>query len=339
MVKKRIDELDAIAGASTANDDLLIIYDVSAATPIKSRRILRSQLAIGLVGDLPYTPSGNISATTIPTAIAELDSEKAKLAGGNSFTGTQTVRAAATQDGIALVGRSGGSSSYTVSVTCTGLTGNRTFTLPDSNTVMPIVAQTLTISGLTAARTVTLPDANITVARTDAAQTFTGTQTVIAAATQDAVALAGRAGGTGSYIATITPTTLTANRTVTLPDADITVAGLGIAQTFTAAQTFQSGVNLSAANIVSDTVTGTRIGTATTQLISFYNAIPIAQPTAVANITTTATTGTLPTPDGVVTIANAATPTVVELLEYCVELEAKLEDTLLRLRNLGLIAP
>lgn len=73
MPGKRIPELDAIAGANTANDDNLLIFDTDAS---QTKRILRSQLAIGLAGDLPYTPSGNISATTIPTAIAELDTEK-----------------------------------------------------------------------------------------------------------------------------------------------------------------------------------------------------------------------------------------------------------------------
>jgi hypothetical protein len=64
----------------------------------------------------------------------------------------------------------------------------------------------------------------------------------------------------------------------------------------------------------------------------------VVQPAAVANITTTATAGTLPTADGTVTIADAATPTVTELLEYCVELESKLEAALGHLRTLGLIA-
>lgn len=92
-------------------------------------------------------------------------------------------------------------------------------------------------------------------------------------------------------------------------------------------------------DLVLGTTTGTKIGTSTTQKIGFYNATPVVQPAAVANITTTATSGSLPTPDGSVTIANAATPTVTELLEYCVELEAKLEAALGRLRDLGLIAP
>lgn len=45
---------------------------------------------------------------------------------------------------------------------------------------------------------------------------------------------------------------------------------------------------------------------------------------ALTNMSVTATTGSLPTPNNAVVIANTATPTVVELLEFCVELNAKL---------------
>jgi hypothetical protein len=73
----------------------------------------------------------------------------------------------------------------------------------------------------------------------NAANTFTAAQTFQAAnavrseaaSTQDAVVLAGRAGGTSSYAVTLTPTTLSANRTITLPDAAIDfTTGLGVAQ-------------------------------------------------------------------------------------------------------------
>lgn len=47
-----------------------------------------------------------------------------------------------------------------------------------------------------------------------------------------------------------------------------------------------------------------------------------------APVTVTATSGSLPTPDGTVTIADATTPTVVELLEYCTELKAQLDAAL-----------
>jgi hypothetical protein len=60
---------------------------------------------------------------------------------------------------------------------------------------------------------------------------------------------------------------------------------------------------------------------------------------AFADLTVTAAVGTLPTADGSVTIADAATPTVAELLEFCVELEAKVEALSARLRAAGVIAP
>jgi microcystin-dependent protein len=54
-----------------------------------------------------------------------------------------------------------------------------------------------------------------------------GTATVRAAATQDGVALAGRAGGTSSYEVTLTPTTLSADRILTLPNVTGTVVTTG----------------------------------------------------------------------------------------------------------------
>lgn len=53
------------------------------------------------------------------------------------------------------------------------------------------------------------------------------------AATQDGVQLLGRAGGTSSYEVVITPTTLSADRTLTLPDATTTVVGTDTTQTLT----------------------------------------------------------------------------------------------------------
>lgn len=57
--------------------------------------------------------------------------------------------------------------------------------------------------------------------------TVVGTARVQAAAAQDAVIVAGRAGGTSSYAVTVTPTTLTANQTITLPDNSGTVLTTG----------------------------------------------------------------------------------------------------------------
>jgi len=58
------------------------------------------------------------------------------------------------------------------------------------------------------------------------ANTFTNAtgQTFRQTSTQDGIILNGRAGGSSSYAATLTPTTLTANRTLTLPDETATLA-------------------------------------------------------------------------------------------------------------------
>lgn len=98
MPGKRISELTALSGAASANNDDLVIFDTDAG---ETKRISRSQLADGMVGDLPYTPAGFVSATTIPTAIAEVVTDITAAGGaaliGNTPAGTiaaTTVQAA-----------------------------------------------------------------------------------------------------------------------------------------------------------------------------------------------------------------------------------------------------
>ena len=85
-------------------------------------------------------------------------------------------------------------------------------------------------------------------------------------------------------------------------------------------------------------------GTMTTQLevnsntIGFFGATAAIQSTHVADITTSATTGTLPTANDTNTIADAAAPTNAELLQYCVTLEAKVEALLAFASAHGLMA-
>ena len=59
---------------------------------------------------------------------------------------------------------------------------------------------------------------------------------------------------------------------------------------------------------------------------------------AVASVTATATTGSLPTANGSVTVADASTPTVTELLEYCTELNAKLAALIASLKSAGTLS-
>ena len=147
----------------------------------------------------------------------------------------------------------------------------------------------LQVAGPAAAstRVMTVPDANFTAARTDAAQTFTAAQTFRAAdavrseaaSTQDAVVLAGRAGGTSSYAVTLTPATLSSSTTLTLPNVTDTLSVLGTDQTFTAKQTFNGSTSVLAAalkNIVepatvsATAATGTINYNVTTQSVLYY---------------------------------------------------------------------
>jgi hypothetical protein len=100
-----------------------------------------------------------------------------------------------------------------------------------------------------------------------------------------------------------------------------------------------AGVSVSdAKDIAFATGTGTKIGTGTTQKIGFWNATPAIQPAAIADLSVTFTSNAPAAANGSVTVANGNTPTASELLEYCVELEAKLEDLLGKLRTIGIIA-
>jgi hypothetical protein len=119
------------------------------------------------------------------------------------------------------------------------------FTAPATSATLTIVDgktlttnNSLTLAG-TDATTMTFPSTSQTIAGLGAAQTFTAAQTFRAAnairseaaSTQDAIVIAGRAGGTDSRAVTIVPTTLGANRTLTLPDATTTVVGTDVVQT------------------------------------------------------------------------------------------------------------
>jgi len=87
--------------------------------------------------------------------------------------------------------------------------------------------------------------------------TGTGAVTSSYGSTKDGIGLQGRNGGTGSFTAWLVPGVLSASRTYTGPDADITIAGINLAQTWTAAQDFSSGVTGTTAAMTGE-VTGKR---------------------------------------------------------------------------------
>lgn len=244
------------AAATAAANTFTAAQTFRAANAIRSEAA-STQDAVVLAGRaggtsshaVTLTPTTLSSSTTL--TLPNVTDTVATIGTAQTFTAAQTFRAAnairseaaSTQDAVVIAGRAGGTGSFAVTLTPTTLTASRTVTLPDANTTIPVATQVLTFSGPTAARTITLPDANFTAARTDAGQTFTGTQTVLAAATQDAVALAGRAGGSSSFVATFTPATLTASRTITIPNETFTIGFRNLPAVGTQTGSYTLGVN------------------------------------------------------------------------------------------------
>ena len=162
---------------------------------------------------------------------------KIKLQGNASGTGTTTFQSANTSSNttFTLPGTDGtngqvlttdGSGALTFTTVSGG--GGTTTNALTMNSGGSGDASGTTFNG-SAARTISYN--TIGAAATGAANTFTAAQTFRAASairseaasTQDAVVIAGRAGGTSSYAVTLTPTTLTASRTATFPDETFTV--------------------------------------------------------------------------------------------------------------------
>lgn len=104
-------------------------------------------------------------------------------------------------------------------------------------------------------------------------------------------------------------------------------------------------LTIEASNIITDTTTGTKIGTATTQKLGFFNATPVVQPTALTTQLTTVTFSNPGTPDyaiqdltniggyGFVTSDEAQT-----VLSVIANLQTRVGQLETKLQALGLVA-
>ena len=227
-----------------------------------------SQLA-GVISD--ETGSGNLVFNTSPTLVTPV----LGAATGTSLAltgGSLTTRAAVTQDGVVIAGRAGGTGTWAVTVSPTTLSANRTLTLANGDTVLQ--AGTMATTGGTLAQFAATTSSQLAGVISDetgsgslvfatsptlvtpvlGAATGTslaltgGSLTTRAAATQDGVIISGRAGGTTTRSVTITPTTLSASRTLTLPDNSGTVLTTGATVTVAQGGTGQS--TLTANNVL-----------------------------------------------------------------------------------------
>lgn len=129
--------------------------------------------------------------------------------------------------------------------------GTLTGTTLASNVVSSSLTSVGTLSSLTVTGDVTVDTNTLKVDSTNnrvgvnttspaTALDVTGTITARTASTQDGVALAGRAGGTSTYEVTLTPTTLTADRTLTLPNVSGTAITTGNLTDITSTGTLSS---------------------------------------------------------------------------------------------------
>jgi len=205
----------SVSGTGTVNGITLTGNVTSSGNLTLGGALSGVSLATQVTGNLPVTNLGNGTGASAST-FWRGDGTWAAPAGGGSPGGSTT------QVQYNNAGSFAGSANLTfdgTTLTAAGLAG------PHNGTVGATTANTGAFTTLSASSTVSGTGFSTYLASppaiggtAPAAGTFT-TAKAIAAATQDAVQLQGRAGGTSSYVATITPTTLTASRTFTLPDA------------------------------------------------------------------------------------------------------------------------
>ena len=118
----------------------------------------------------------------------------------------------------------------------------------------------------------------------------TGATTVRAASTQDGVIIQGRAGGTASYAVTLTPTTLSASRTLTLPDTAGTVVTTGDTGSVTSTM-LADGTIVNADINASAAISLSKLATATAAQIVVYNASGVPTATTVSGDISISSTG------------------------------------------------
>jgi hypothetical protein len=181
---------------------------------------------LAVTGVATFTAQPILSSLTASRAVF---SDGSKGLVSNAITGTGNVVMSASPT---LTGTIGGASLTLSSLTSGRVTYAGTSGLLQDSSNLTFDGTTLTAAGLAG-------PLNGTVGATTPTTGVFTTVTARAAATQDSVILQGRAGGTSSYGVTFTPTTLTASRTLTLPDASGTILQSG-----TTVTTGQGGTGL-----------------------------------------------------------------------------------------------
>ena len=234
----------------------IILSNGSAWTEIDVSQTITSQVA----SNVSVTPAGNIAATNVQAALEELDTEKLPKAGG-TMTGELLIGNTAS-----LKFEGATDNAFETEIAVTDPTADRTITLPNASGTVVLsgaivdadIASGAAISGskIVAGTTSVVGVVQLTDSTSSTSTTTAATPNAVKSAYDLANAALPKSGGTvtgnleigtaGSlsfegatadgFETTLAVTDPTADRTITLPDASMVVAGRDVAQTFTAAQ-------------------------------------------------------------------------------------------------------
>ena len=268
----------------------LVNADIAAAAGIVDTKLA----TIATAGKVSNSATTAASANTASAIVA-------RDASGNFTAGTITAALTGTASGNLVSGGALGTPSSGTLTSCTGLpistgvsglgTGAATFLATPSSANFAALLTDETGSGSNVFATSPTLVTPVIGAATGTSLSTTGAAGLLtrAAATQDGVELIGRAGGTTSLKATITPTTLTASRTFTLPDATGMLVTTGDTGTVTSTMLLD-GTILNADINASAAIAGSKIVAATTSVVgavqlsdstSTTSSVLAATPTAV----------------------------------------------------------
>ena len=277
-------------GVTAIATGVIVNADINASAAIVDTKLA----TIATAGKVSNSATTATNANT-PSAIVSRD------ASGNFTAGTITAALTGTASGNLVSGGALGTPSSGTLTSCTGLpistgvsglgTGAATFLATPSSANFAALLTDETGSGSNVFATSPTLVTPVIGAATGTSLSITGAAGLLtrAAATQDGVELIGRAGGATSLKATITPTTLTASRTFTLPDATGTLVTTGDTGTVTSTMLLD-GTILNADINASAAIAGSKIVAATTSVVgavqlsdstSTTSSVLAATPTAV----------------------------------------------------------